>query len=175
MDRRNRESETPPPGRKITRYEDEREENRQRRGQTYRDAVKSHNGNSRNKEYYKQFNTREEEITKNKRGVVVRQDKTAEPHEEDWGREDSKDETETDQQGRKEESTQKIPPGLNTEQEIIISLAAKFKYYSDHNWEFKRIIQELVDRPERKELEIKNAEEAGKVKKNITKEEGITT
>lgn len=43
VDRRNRTDKTPPPGRKIVRYEEDREENRQRRGVTYRDTAKSHN------------------------------------------------------------------------------------------------------------------------------------
>lgn len=120
---------------------------------------------NRNKEYYKQFNTREEEITKDNRGVAVRQNE--EQHEEDWDREVSGDEMETNQQQRKEELAQKTLPGVNMDQEIIINLAAKLKYYSDHDWEFRRIIQELVNGPERKELEIKNTEEAGKVKKEI--------
>lgn len=39
--------------------------------------------------------------------------------------------TDEDKQEEREEATQKIPEGLNSEQDIILRLAAKLKYYTN--------------------------------------------
>lgn len=83
---------------------------------------------NRNNEYYKQFDNRSEEITKDKRGIAYK--KEGERRSERWDKETSSEEnevntTDEDRQEAKETTTQKIPEGLNSEQEAIKCLATK--------------------------------------------------
>ncbi|XP_071577368.1 uncharacterized protein [Temnothorax nylanderi] len=158
--------------RKTIVYEEERENNKQRRITTYKDKAntnKNYQGKNNN-EYYRQFDNRSEEITKEKRGLAYNQDMKR--GEERWDAEvsDNENETETTEeevQDNGAEPVQKIPAGLNREQDIILNLAAKLKYYTDHDWEFRRILQEMIQGPEQKELRINDQEEAGRTKEEI--------
>ncbi|TGZ33373.1 hypothetical protein DBV15_12109 [Temnothorax longispinosus] len=75
--------------------------------------------------------------------------------------------SEEERQINNREEKRDIPEGLNRERDIITRLAAKLIYYTDQDWEFRRILQEIIQGPEQKELGVRNQDEALRVKEDI--------
>ncbi|XP_071578361.1 uncharacterized protein [Temnothorax nylanderi] len=123
-------SDIPSTSRKVIQYKDEGNIFKQRRAlpRNYRvRAASDSDRHMRDKDkncYYRRFNNREEEVTKDKRGLAIRQgheDKEAKQREETWESEVSEEEVDVHPQGRRESLTQKIPPGLNTNKTLLLT------------------------------------------------------
>ncbi|XP_071582149.1 uncharacterized protein [Temnothorax nylanderi] len=159
-------------GRKIiTVYEENRERRQQGRKEEHKkETCNTNKEENRNYKYYKQFNNRLGEITKDKRGIAYNNENRRQ--EDSWDCESSEEEigVETAEEDRQDISGE-IAAGFNGEQEIIMKLAAKLMYYTRQDWEFRRIVQEMIQGPEQKELGTTNQAEREKVKAEILKQQ----
>ncbi|XP_071643736.1 uncharacterized protein [Temnothorax longispinosus] len=154
----------PQTSRKLITYEEDREDRYRKKTNTYKDKLATQKNKQEN--YYKQFDNRREEITKDKRGIALKQ---VEKQPDGWDKETSEEESdnntpEEERQGQREEEVN-IPVGLNRDRDIITSLAAKLIYYTNQDWEFRRIIQEMIQGSEKKE--IRNQGDKYKIKQDI--------
>ncbi|XP_024880060.1 uncharacterized protein LOC112459919 [Temnothorax curvispinosus] len=116
--------EDPQTSRKLITYEEDREDRYTKKTNTYKDKLMTQKNKQEN--YYKQFDNRREEITKDKKGIALKQ---VEKQPERWDKETSEKESENntpeeERQGQREEEIN-IPVGMNRDRDIITSLAAK--------------------------------------------------